>query len=241
MNSKQQLWKTESEFSEELHKEYSAATLALVERFNRYHKYMITVTHIQPGRSISPNELFVEMSDIYQLIQDNIFPQRHKGQIPEHLRPLLLFFLDINGSKGSGSTALSELKEADGKAIKDLHAHGILFLNPDTYKQFEPELNMRFGPYIIHFQPFEEQKFSTSPGYISKMIAAAKLTYIDFCQGYLYHSKIRKSITPKELGNFSVTPQAANTNEVQCIHLETQPPKPSSPDAHSCFINTTNE
>lgn len=97
---------------------------------------------------------------------------------------------------------------------------------------------MRFGPYIIHFQPFDKKKFSTSSGYISKMIAAAKLTNIDLCQGYLYHSKVRKSITPEELGNFSVTPQAANTNEVQCIHLETQPPKPSSPDARSCFINT---
>lgn len=241
MNSKQQLWKTESEFSEELHKKYIAATSSFLDRFGRYHKYMITVTHIQPSRHILPNDLFREMKDFYQLLQDRIFTQRHKGQIPEYFRPILLFYLDINGSKGNGSAALFELKEADGKAIRGLHAHGILLLNPDTYKQFEPELNMRFGSHTVHFQPFDEKKFSTSPGYISKMIAVAQLTDIDFCQGYLYHSKIRESITPEELENFSVTPQAANTNEVQCTHLESQPQKPSSLDAHSYFINTTNE
>lgn len=235
MNSKQQVWEAENDFSKKLHHEYTTATSSFLDNFSQHHKYMITITHTQPSRCIRPSELLVDISDFYQSIQDIIFTQRHKGQIPERLRPALVFFLDIDGSRGNGRAAFFELEEAKNRAIRGLHAHGILLLNPDTYKQFVPELNIRCGAYIVHFQPFDAQKFSANPGYISKMIAAAKLTNIDFCQGYLYHSKTRESITPEELEEFSVTPQAANTNEIQCVHLESQPQQLVSSEAHSKF------
>lgn len=215
----------ESVFAKQLHQRYIDATSTFLDRFKKYRKYQITITHIEFNRRIRTTDFFREVSNVYRVIQDSIFTQRHKGQIPDHFRPLLLFFLDINGSKGNGSAARFELNEANGKAIANLHAHGVLLFNPDTYEKFRPNLNIRIGDYLVHCQPFDEAKFSTSQGYISKLIAGAKLDNIEASQGYLYHSKRREGVTPEELADFVVVPPAANTNSVQSTRLDVSPQK----------------
>lgn len=225
MISKKQIREAKSSFANDLHQQYIDATSTFLDRFKKYRKYQITITNTNRNQRIRPTYFFKDVSDVYREIQDRVFSKRHKGQIPEHFRPLLLFFLDLEGSKGNGRAARFELKEANGKAILNLHAHGILLLNPNTHEQFKPDLNIRIGNYFVHFQPFDEEKFSTSQGYISKMVAGAKLRHIEFCQGYLYHSKRRECITPKELEGFVVAPPAANTNSVQSTQLDVSPKK----------------
>ena len=210
--------------------DYTEATRNFLERHDNgnYHIYQITITPEDPSRKQNPKYLLEDISDFLRDIQNIIFPQRRKSSIPEYLRPILFFFLDMPGSQGEGTKAYKTMVTAENGSIENLHAHGYLLLNANTWRQFEPtgekenEKEIRFGKYKVLFQKFDKVEFEKGPGYASKMIAASKLQNEYFMDGYLYYSKSRKGTTLDELAKFSVTPSAANTGTIDSIQLDVQ-------------------
>lgn len=211
-------------------KDYIKVTRSFLERHDNgnYHIYQITITPEDPSRKQNPKHLLEDISDILRDIQDIIFPQRRKSSIPEYLRPILFFFLDIPGSQGTGTKAYKSMVTAQNGSIENLHAHGYLLLNAKTWQQFEPtgekenEKERKFGNYKVLFQKFDKKEFEKGPGYASKMIVVSKLHDEYFMDGYLYYSKNRKRTTLDELAKFTVTPSAANTGTIDSIQLDVQ-------------------
>lgn len=218
------------DFADKHHKDYIKATRSFLERHDNgnYHIFQITITPKNPNQKQSSDSFLRRISNIFRDIQNIIFPQKRKSSIPEHLRPILFFFLDIDGSQGKGTAAYNAMVKEEKDQIRNLHAHGYLLLNAKTWQQFEPvgekenEKEVLFGNYKVFFQKFDKGKFEQAPGYASKMIAASKLHKQHFIDGYLYYSKNRKSTTPKKLGKFTVTPPAANTNVSDSVRLDTR-------------------
>lgn len=210
--------------------DYIKATRSFLERHDNgnYHIYQITITPKDPSQKQNPKYLLEDISDFFRDIQNKIFPQRRKSSIPEHLRPILFFFLDIPGSQETGTKAYKSMVTAKNGSIENLHAHGYLLLNANTWQQFEPtgekenEKEIRLGKYNVLFQKFDKVEFENGPGYASKMIAVSKLHNEYFMDGYLYYSKNRKRTTPDELESFTVTPSAANTGTIDSIQLGVQ-------------------
>lgn len=203
----------EEQFSCDLRNQYDQSMKILLDHFGHYIIYVITITNRNPSRFVSVKSLLNDISSIYDDIQRRVFATTtNRGRIPECYRPILTFCLDVPGSKGSGYWGRQRLLDSKIGGIENLHAHGFLLLNPYTKNKFEPDENMRFENYDIHFKPLNQDQLNEGITYASKAIESSHLIEIDLSQYYLFFSKTREAVTPEELSNFDIIPSAANTN-----------------------------
>jgi len=203
----------EIQFSRDLRNQYDQSIKILLDHFCHYKIYVITITNRNPTRFASVESILDDISSIYDYIQRRVFATTtNRGRIPECYRPILPFCLDFPGSKGSGHCGRQRLLDSNYGRIENLHAHGFLLLNPDTKNKFQPDENMRFGNYDIQFKPLDLGRVDDGIKYASKTIESSHLIDIDFSQYYLYFSKRRDAVTPKQLASFRITPSTATTN-----------------------------
>jgi len=201
-------------FSKELRNQYDEATNALLTKFSHYDVYAVTITNINPERFTSINDFLDDVSNIYDQIQSHIFPNgsRHRGSDP--YRPILNFYPDIPGSKGSGHVGRQNLHRSSIGPIQNLHAHGFLLLNPDSKHRFRPNTEMRFEYCQVHFTKLDQSRIKNGIEYASKTVESSRLINIELSQAYLFFSKQRDAVTPEQLANFEIRPPAANTNAI---------------------------
>jgi hypothetical protein len=217
-------------FYKELRHQYDEATNSLLTKFANYKIYCLTITNINPERFTSINDFLDDVSNIYDQIQSHIFPKgsRHRGSNP--YRPILSFYLDIPGSKGSGYVGRQNLYRSSIGPIQNLHAHGFLLLNPDSKHRFIPKHEMRFGYCQVQFRPLDQSLIKDGIEYASKTVESSRLINIELSQAYLFFSKQRVAVTPEQLANFQIRPPAANTNIEECRRHSLYPLSASGSD-----------
>lgn len=128
----------------------------------------------------------------------------NRGRISESYRPILPFCLDFPGSKGSGYYGHQRLLDSKNGRIENLRAHGFLLLNPDTKNKLEPDENMRFGNYDIHFKSLARNQLNEGVRYVSKTIESSRLLNLDLSQSYLFFSRTREAVTPGQLASLQI-------------------------------------
>jgi len=136
---------------------------------------------------------------IYNILVGTLSTNSNRDRFPRHLKPILLLGLDTEGSKGSGASQRNLLREAEGRPIRNLHAHGFLLLNPNTRIQPDVPTCRTFGTYEMQSQLYDEEHADRGVAYAAKSIGSSQLILIDLSQMYLFFDKTRDHVTPEEI------------------------------------------
>lgn len=188
-----ELEKAEETFSGKIRKEYNSRLQSIIDKHkNHYHIYFFNMTLANPDHHLSINYFTEDINSFYNHLQQRIFKKRDLKKPPQHLRPILLLFYDLEGSKGNGSYSRYQMGESTNGQFRNLHAHGLLFIHPDTQKNFESINLTAYSHYQVHVQKFDFTRTVSNIRYLTKLVEQNHLQDLDFVGCYVCKSATRK-------------------------------------------------
>jgi len=214
-------------YSRHLKLQYEKPISSLLKECSLYRRFFVTITPTNPNRSFTPNDFISGLSEIYDDLMGVISTSKNRDRFPSALKPILLLALDTEGSRGNGRYQKYLLSGAASGPIPNLHAHGFLLLNPDTYVQLIIRQRSLFTrksstspDYEIQYLPFDEDRSDRAVSYVTKSIETSELINIELSQMFLLHSKHRDFVTPEEITKLQASVSVNHKEHRDCkVHI----------------------
>ena len=151
------------------------------------------MTLMNPDRNLTVEDLTDDLNRFYDYLQQKIFRKHDLKKPPQHLRPVLLVFYDIEGSKASGRYARYQIAESKYKRYRNLHCHGLLLVHRETLANFE---SLQLNSYYYYHLDIEKSQHEFPENYIqymTKLVEQNFLADLDFVHCRVWKSNIRET------------------------------------------------
>ena len=186
-------------FVNSLKHRYDRTIKDLINAYPYHLLYMVTISPKNPYTYYSLGFLNDQIGTILNSMQKHLFRTNNLTRPPLYLRPILILFQDIPGTKGDGKDARKILLQTENERYQNRHFHGILLIPKEKLNNW---IASRYRSYLdLDFQilPFDPALGDPENPYGSKAVKVTNWIDESFGLAHVWHSSTRCMMTPEQL------------------------------------------